>query len=425
MEQIQYLIIGAGVTGLAFANFISSDDYLILEADSETGGYCKTIKQNGFVWDYSGHFFHFKHPELESYLLERMPEKEVCVVQKKTGIYFKGVLVDFPFQKNIHQLPKELFITCLYDLFFKEEQFPDPAENFREMLYKKFGEGISDAFLVPYNEKLYATDLARLDVNAMGRFFPFANLKEIIRNFKRPDNDNYNATFTYPRGGAIEYVKALQNDIPLSQIALQERVIKIDLANKIAHTSQRKIRFENLISTMPFPDLLAQTDLATHQETFSYNKVLVFNLGFDRKGWTEHHWLYFPNSEIRFYRVGFYDNIIPGDRMSLYVEIGLAADARYDVEKELQRVLKDLRKVRIITEQVLTDWHHVIMDPAYVHITAESLKQFQTIATDLATKGIFSIGRYGGWTYCSIEDNILEAKKLAETLNLRPLPKMD
>jgi hypothetical protein len=30
----------------------------------------------------------------------------------------------------------------------------------------------------------------------------------------------------------------------------------------------------------------------------------------------------------------------------------------------------------------------------------------------LAARGVHSIGRYGGWTYCSIEDNIVEARAL-------------
>ena len=55
------IIIGAGVTGLSYASF-SRNDCLILEADEQAGGYCKTIKQDGFVWDYSGHFFHFRDP---------------------------------------------------------------------------------------------------------------------------------------------------------------------------------------------------------------------------------------------------------------------------------------------------------------------------------------------------------------------------
>ena len=42
------------------------------------------------------------------------------------------------------------------------------------MLYARFGRS-TPKFLIPYNEKLYATDLATLDKDAMGRFFPHAD----------------------------------------------------------------------------------------------------------------------------------------------------------------------------------------------------------------------------------------------------------
>ena len=59
MYSVDTLIVGAGISGLSFANFTERDDYLIVEANAEIGGYCRTVKQDGFVWDYSGHFFHF------------------------------------------------------------------------------------------------------------------------------------------------------------------------------------------------------------------------------------------------------------------------------------------------------------------------------------------------------------------------------
>lgn len=37
------IIIGAGVTGLSYANF-TKNDYLIIEGENEPGGYCRTIK---------------------------------------------------------------------------------------------------------------------------------------------------------------------------------------------------------------------------------------------------------------------------------------------------------------------------------------------------------------------------------------------
>ena len=56
------------------------------------------------------------------------------------------------------------------------------------------------------------------------------------------------------------------------------------------------------------------------------------------------------------------------------------------------------------------------MDPAYVHITTESEKTYKTFCKDFNKKGIYSIGRYGSWTYCSIEDNIIQAKELINNL---------
>ena len=43
MNNIKYLIIGAGISGLTFANYIK-DNYVIIEKESEVGGYCRTIR---------------------------------------------------------------------------------------------------------------------------------------------------------------------------------------------------------------------------------------------------------------------------------------------------------------------------------------------------------------------------------------------
>src|SRR5207247_1063529 len=107
---------GAGISGLAVAAFGREQDYLILERDDAIGGYCKTVKKDGFVWDYSGHFFHFKHPIIEGWLRQRMIGQEIRTVAKASFIAYKGALIDFPFQKNIHQLPKDELIDCLHDL---------------------------------------------------------------------------------------------------------------------------------------------------------------------------------------------------------------------------------------------------------------------------------------------------------------------
>ena len=54
----------------------------------------------------------------------------------------------------------------------------------------------------------------------------------------------------------------------------------------------------------------------------------------------------------------------------------------------------------------------IVMDPAYVHITRGSVAEHARCKRILNAHGVYPIGRYGGWTYCSIEDNILEARAL-------------
>lgn len=415
MEQIDTLIVGAGISGLAAAAALS-DDYLILEADTEIGGYCKTVKRAGFVWDYSGHFFHFKHSDIEQHLRERMRDQRVLRVNKRSYIQYAGELIDFPFQKNIHQLPKAELIECLHDLYFAGKDSAEPT-NFKEMLYARFGRGISEKFLIPYNEKLYACDLAQLDINAMGRFFPHASVAEIIRNMREPDNSSYNQHFTYPEGGAIEYVHALARDVDGQRIALGEALVSLDLQARVARTSQRELRYQRLISSEPFMRFVARTGLDFDEQAFSWNKVLVFNLGFDKKGPEGVHWIYFPDRSLSFYRVGFYDNIFGSERMSLYVEIGLPANGRADIDVLRQRVLADLKKAQIVSDHQLVADHAVVMDPAYVHITERSNAEVARLKARLAQHGVHSIGRYGSWTYCSIEDNIVEARALVKELH--------
>jgi len=48
-----------------------------------------------------------------------------------------------------------------------------------------------------------------------------------------------------------------------------------------------------------------------------------------------------------------------------------------------------------------------------VHITQDSMRAHKELSAQLNAHHVYSIGRYGGWTYCSIEDNILEARALA------------
>lgn len=418
---VKNLIIGGGISGITLAYYLK-DDYLILEKENEVGGYCRTIKNPNYVWDFAGHFYHFKTDEMKKLFLSLVEPEEIITQKKVTKIYYKGTLVDYPFQANIHQLEKDEFIDCLYDLYFRNEK--DEYDNFLDMLYGKFGKSIVEKFLKPYNEKLYAVDLTKLDKNAMGRFFPYVNLEDVIKNFKSAKNTtSYNDTFLYLKKGTQYFIDKLYSKIDPSKVRLNTTVESIDTNNKIVKTNDGTvIRYENLVNTIPLNKFLQllQQDYSATIEKMTYNKVLVFNLGFDKKSlkYTTEHWVYYPDKSLNFYRVGFYDNILHQDKLSVYVEIGFTKDDRIDTEKHLQQVLDGMKQVGIIDDSfTLVDKSVIIMDPAYVHISESVDKDLDTVKAQLETQNIYTTGRYGKWTYCSMEDCMVWAKEIADMIS--------
>ncbi len=418
MTQVKYLIIGAGISGLTAANYLKKD-YLLIEKENEPGGYCRTIHRGDYVWDYAGHFFHFKTDEFRRLFHENIPEQDIISQTKRTKILYKGQLVDYPFQTNIHQLEKQEFIDCLYDLFQRKEK--TEYSDFLDMLYGKFGKSIVEKFLKPYNEKLYACDLHQLDKDAMGRFFPYADIPQIIANMKREQDSSYNSTFLYPRNGAGSFLDVLYRRLDSTEVRLGCTLTRVDAERKLAYTDGgEEISFEYLINTAPLNHFLAMlgTDAALELNgRLSYNKVLVFNLGFSKKSAFKEHWIYVPDKDVNYYRIGFYDNILSTDKLSMYVEIGYPKDAAVDTEQQLALTLENLKRCGIVTEDnSLIASSTILMDPAYVHIRRDTEAAIAEMKRSLAVSGIHTIGRYGGWTYCSMEDCMLEAKELVQAL---------
>jgi protoporphyrinogen oxidase len=420
MARERVLIVGGGVSGLAAAGFLSDRfDCLLVEREPEIGGYCRTIHKDNFTWDYSGHFFHFRNNWIAEYVHRRMDVSRLLRVARKSRVYFRGQYIDFPFQFNIHQLPLSDFVHCLADMYAASRQSKIGFSSFRDMVYSRYGRKLADLFLVPYNEKLYSLPAEELDAEAMGRFFPhieFATLLEHIATAvdgTTKEGDTYNANFNYHKDGAQAYVEALASYIPKNVVQTGAVCQSIDLKRKRATVDNEEVTYDRLIVTAPLPSTLSLVGWRDPQNLLTANKVLVLNLGFDHASNREDHWVYYPEPEWTFFRVGHYDNILGQGRMSLYVEISMAQDDKVDTEASLDRALVDLKRAGVVDGHALISWAAVLLDPAYVHITREGQTFAEQCCTKLAANDVTALGRYGRWVYCSIEDNILQAYNVA------------
>ena len=420
-NKVKNLILGGGLSGLSCAYYLG-DEYLILEKESEPGGYCRTVHDNEYVWDYAGHFYHFQTEKYKNLFLSLVDETEIVRKKKNTKIYYRGRMIDYPFQTNIHELEKCEFIECLYDLYFRDKDAS--YDDFLTMLYVKFGKAITEKFLKPYNEKLYATDLRNLDKNAMGRFFPYADFEQVMRSMGKEAKKTYNDTFMYLRRGTGYFVDKLYEKLNSDKVRLDCEVVQININEKWVKTdSGEVIYYENLINTIPFNEFLRLVGDERSEklsDRLSYNKVLVFNLGFDKPSpmCKDEHWIYYPGREQNFYRVGFYNNILNQSKLSIYVEIGFSKQEDIiHVDDELEKTLRGLKEVGIIDESVhLMKKNVLLMDPAYVHISTEESKLVEDAFGEFEGRQVYMLGRYGRWTYNCMEDCIQLADDLAKKL---------
>lgn len=408
MKNVKYLIIGAGISGLSFAAQKQEEDYIVIEKTSVIGGLARSFYDSGFVWDVAGHFFHFHSDETKKYYEELMSNKVQLTSKKCAKVYYAGKYMDAPFQYNIHQLPQKEFLECLTDLYFAS--YSDESIPFDEFVHKKYGAGIAQKFLIPYNEKLYACKMNDLERDSMGVFLPKLDFDMLMNFYSGSEKETYNDTFQYPVDGCQEVIDAIAEKLEKSRIHLNESVEKITIEDKIVYTSTGKYKYEYLVNTAPLNSFAKM--VGRDATVLNYNQVLVLNIGFDKPSIdTQVSWVYYPGDEV-FYRVGFYNNIAKTERLSVYVEIGYKANETIDIELALKRTLDDLQRVSIINDHKVIAYNSFIINPGYVHITEKGRVFTDNMISEMAENDIYMIGRYARWQYSAMDDSLEQAFEL-------------
>ena len=102
----------------------------------------------------------------------------IRTVDKKIVHRLQGRRIDFPFQKNIHQLPQAEFIDCLHDLYFARSSAAPAGQRAPETQLQgdalgSLRPGHREQVPRPLQRKaLRLRPGARSIRDAMGRFFP-------------------------------------------------------------------------------------------------------------------------------------------------------------------------------------------------------------------------------------------------------------
>ena len=430
------LILGGGLAGLSTAYHLGDRPHLVVEGADSPGGICRSREVDGFVFDYTGHLLHLRDERIVALVDDLLPGA-FEQVERKARVRMHGVTLPFPFQANLHGLPPEIVAECLVD-FVDSMSRPlpdDPRTSFEAWSLAVFGRGISELFMFPYNGKLFRRAPAEMTADWVSWAVPKPSLRELVRGALGLPNEGmgYNPRFRYPRRGGIGALPAaLAARVP--HVRLGSRVCQVDLERRTATLEHgEELSWEQLVVTVPLPAFLRMVrggapDLPSLADRLDWSVVGCVNLGVDRGTIADGaHWIYVPEPEIPFYRVGFpsnfSDGVAPAGSSSMYVEFGLRRDEAFEPRRLESEALDGLKRLGILdgSERVLCR-DTIRIDPGYVIFDRARQDVMARLVPELARHDVHLIGRYGAWTYSYMERALLDGLQLAARLEGAPEP---
>ena len=309
-------------------------------------------------------------------------------------------------------------------------QTATPA-NFEEFIYKVWGRGIAKHFAIPYNKKIWTVPLTEMETSWLGGRVPLPDIEEIITGALEPVGKPMgpNARFGYPLRGGFQAI--MDGFLPhiKGTLELNADVVGISPKKRIVTLADgRRYRYENLISTMPLPQLVrmigdeAPQNVLDAANGLKHISIRCVNLGVARENITDKHWIYYPEDSI-FHRIFVQGNTSPECNppggFGLTCEISYSAwkPLPYSGQALIDRCFQDCIKVGLLKEtDTLITANEVDMPYAYVVYDHARARNVATVKQWLALFGITLAGRYSEWEYYNSDHAFLAGKKAAEAV---------
>jgi protoporphyrinogen oxidase len=359
------IILGAGMTGLAAGIKTGATIY---EALDKPGGICRSYCKNGYVFERGGGHWIFGSNDMRQFI-ERYDN--VIDRERKASVYYNQFL-EYPIQTSLS----------------RHEEFN--SWSMKGWLTRKFGTELCQTFFYPFNAK-YTDGL----------------YDRVIQDdpAKTPDprGKGYNDTFYYPVNGLDNLSDQMAKKC---DIRYGKEAVAIDREGKrVQFKDGEVVEYDRLITTLPLKKTIEMT--GDKADDLIYTKVCVLNIGaesaFDTPGY---HWVYIPDKDVPFFRVGFYSNVhrdfaSPGG-VSIYVERALKGGEVED--GYVDYVLHILRKWGWIGQVHVCDISNI--EYAYTWVTRDTLRDWYI--SNLKKDGIESIGRYGKWRFQGISESLMD-----------------
>lgn len=431
------VILGAGLSGISTAYFLQKNDrysdITLLEMENTTGGLCRSVKKNDYVYDIGPHILFSKDKEMLNLMLDVLDKKND--LKRSNKILYKKRQVQYPFENDLSKLPPEDLHYCINS--FNHNPYENyEATNMIQFFLKTFGEGITNTYLRPYNEKIWKYDPAFMNTSMVDRI-PKPTQEEIRRSAAGETVDGYvhQLYFSYPTVGGIEAVPNgfLQRlDQAKCQIKVNSKVCKIEKKEnefKIYTQDGTYYTADRLISTIPLQELTKAYNSAPDEirkcvADLRYNSIAIafVRIPYDLCG--DNFAFMIPDKEVIFHRISKMDFLGAeyhhGMEATYMVEVTYRENDKIDsmddetFRNQIVRGMVDIGFAKRIEDVAILDvskyqYAYVIYD---LHHTSnmEKIRKFYN------NEGIILNGRFGNFEYWNMDRILRESYKIAQEL---------
>ena len=423
MHRSKVLIIGGGPTGLGAAyrlRELGYENWTLYEKSNYLGGHSSShVDSHGFVWDEGGHVI-FSHYRYFDKLIDAMLGQEENQLVRESWIVKEESWIPYPFQNNLRYLPKPLQVSCLLGAAQAAASGKAlAAANFRDWILAAFGEGIAEAFMFPYNSKVWTTPLEEMSKSWIAERVSVVDFQRLLENVLYQRDEvawGPNNKFRFPlHGGTGEIYRRMAHLFP-EKIKTGKELVEVDsVAKRVSFSDGTGDSYDVLISTVPL-DLfvgmlkLRDSELLEAASDLRHNNLLVMGLGLEKQIETNKCWIYFADPEMPCYRATYFSHYSPfnvpnGDTdrySSLMCEMSYRAGESPEPSKVTEQVITGLIRAGIIEEsdcgRIVSRYHRAV-PYSYPIPTLNRDRALSILQPALLKNRIYSRGRFGAWRY--------------------------
>lgn len=394
MLSVKYCILGAGPSGLTFASSLKSrgeTSFVLLEKEAEAGGLCRSKIVDDSPLDIGGgHFLDVRRDDVLDFLFEFMPREEWQEFDRVSKIRLRGQQVDHPLEGNIWQFETQDQVDFLESIARAGcvNDYPQP-DMFSDWIRWKLGSKIADEYMLPYNRKMWGEHFESLGVYWLYKL-PDVSFRETLESCLLRK-----AGGKLPAHGKFLYPKKFGYGEVWSRIAesLGDQYVgnyTVDSIDPFEKTINNSIRYETLVTTIPWP-IWSPWDVLPFEVEKAVSELKHTSVDVDYHSdicKTNAHWTYEPSEKVPHHRYLFRSNFCTGAR-------------GYWVESNANRSSSDF------------DFRHH-NEYAYPVSTIGKPRAIQTVKDWANKMNIIPLGRWGTWEHMNSDIAVhlaLEAAK--------------